>query len=313
MKNIKEFYRAKYKGSLFIVKAGGRMITDKKSRTSLIRNIHDLTTNGMKVLLIYGGGQAIDNALIKQGIKPRKIDGRRITGPKEIKIVKNVMSADLSYRIASTMAELKLHGLCLSSLPAGWTNISIRPRENPEDEGYDGTIKEIYSDQIRRMFDTVNFIVTPCIGVTNRNGVNINADNVAVAIAAGCQSRKLIFLSDVDGVLVNDKIADMPVIVTFCPLCYSAIVFDRRLDGHTLGFGVSGLLRNSDMIMYDLFTESYWQQFTGEAIVGEFTGKKLIAVPDGEYNMSDLMVTENGYYLYFTDNTSKKIHKIKLK
>jgi hypothetical protein len=79
--------------------------------------------------------------------------------------------------------------------------------------------------------------------------------------------------------IVNDKIADMPVLVTFCPLCYSAIVFDRRLDGQTLGFGVSGLLRNSDMIMYDLFTESYWQQFTGEAIVGEFTGKTLTAVP----------------------------------
>ncbi len=207
MKNIREFYRDKYRGSLFVVKAGGRIITNDNARTSLLRNIHDLTTNGIKVLLIYGGGQAIDEALKKQGIEPRKIEGRRITGPKEIKVVKNVMSADLSYRIASTMAELELHGLCLSSLPAGWTNIAIRPRETPVDEGYDGTIREIYSDQIRRMFDAVNFVATPCVGVTDKNGVNINADNVAVAIAEGCQSRKLVFLSDVDGVLIDGKTA----------------------------------------------------------------------------------------------------------
>jgi hypothetical protein len=75
--------------------------------------------------------------------------------------------------------------------------------------------------------------------------------------------------------IVNDEINATPVAVTFCPLCYSALAFDRRLDGRTLRFGVSGMLRHSDMIMYDRETESWWQQFTGEAIVGELRGKKL--------------------------------------
>ena len=79
--------------------------------------------------------------------------------------------------------------------------------------------------------------------------------------------------------IVNDEIKGTPVAVTFCPLCYSALAFDRRLDGRTHSFGVSGLLRHSDMVMYDRETESWWQQFTGEAIVGDLTGKKLLQLP----------------------------------
>ena len=75
--------------------------------------------------------------------------------------------------------------------------------------------------------------------------------------------------------IVNTSIGDTPVAVTFCPLCNSALVFDRRLDGQTLSFGVSGKLRFSDMVMYDRQTQSWWQQFTGEGIVGAMTGKTL--------------------------------------
>ena len=79
--------------------------------------------------------------------------------------------------------------------------------------------------------------------------------------------------------IVNDEIGGGAVAVTFCPLCYSAIAFDRRVDGRTLSFGVSGMLRHSDMVMYDRATESWWQQFTGEAIVGDLTGTKLRQLP----------------------------------
>ena len=71
----------------------------------------------------------------------------------------------------------------------------------------------------------------------------------------------------------------MPVTVTYCPLCNSAVVFDRRLSGRILDFGTAGKLRNSDLVMYDRQTQSWWQQFTGEAIVGELTGSSLRFVP----------------------------------
>jgi len=79
--------------------------------------------------------------------------------------------------------------------------------------------------------------------------------------------------------IVNTEIGGQPVTVTYCPLCNSAVVFDRRLDGTVYDFGVSGFLRNSDLIMWDRQTESWWQQFTGRAIVGEMTGAELDMLP----------------------------------
>jgi cytochrome c biogenesis protein CcdA/thiol-disulfide isomerase/thioredoxin len=75
--------------------------------------------------------------------------------------------------------------------------------------------------------------------------------------------------------VVNTTVGGQPVVVTFCPLCNTAVVFDPRVDGETLRFGVSGLLRNSDLVMWDSQTESLWQQITGEGIVGELAGTQL--------------------------------------
>ncbi len=79
--------------------------------------------------------------------------------------------------------------------------------------------------------------------------------------------------------IVNDTVGDTPVIVTFCPLCNTALVFGRTLDGTLLDFGVSGNLRFSDMVMYDRQTETWWQQATGHGIVGELTGARLEFIP----------------------------------
>lgn len=79
--------------------------------------------------------------------------------------------------------------------------------------------------------------------------------------------------------IVNDRVGGVPVTVTYCPLCNSAIVFDATVDGKHLEFGVSGKLRNSDMIMYDRTTDSWWQQFLGESIVGSMTGTRLKMLP----------------------------------
>lgn len=80
--------------------------------------------------------------------------------------------------------------------------------------------------------------------------------------------------------IVNDEFGGIPIAVTFCPLCYAAVVFRRpTINGKTLTFGTSGNLRNSDMVMWDRQTESWWQQFEGLAIVGELTGTQLEILP----------------------------------
>jgi len=75
--------------------------------------------------------------------------------------------------------------------------------------------------------------------------------------------------------IVNDVIAGVPIAVTYCPLCNTAIVFDRRINDQVLDFGTTGNLRHSDLIMYDRQTQSWWQQYEGSAIVGDLVGMRL--------------------------------------
>ncbi|MEO7839866.1 MAG: DUF3179 domain-containing protein [Anaerolineales bacterium] len=79
--------------------------------------------------------------------------------------------------------------------------------------------------------------------------------------------------------IANDTVGGEPLVVTFCPLCNTAIAFKRTVDGRVLDFGTTGRLRYSNLIMYDHQTESWWQQATGEAIVGELTGTQLEFYP----------------------------------
>ncbi len=79
--------------------------------------------------------------------------------------------------------------------------------------------------------------------------------------------------------IVHHDQCGVPVAVTYCPLCNTSMVFDRRVGGRTFSFGTTGRLRHSDLVMYDHQTESFWQQFTGEAIVGTMTGQTLAAMP----------------------------------
>lgn len=79
--------------------------------------------------------------------------------------------------------------------------------------------------------------------------------------------------------IVNDVIAGRPVAVTYCPLCGSGLVFERTFEDRAVDFGVSGLLRKNDLILYDRATESLWQQITGRAFAGPLRGEELRTVP----------------------------------
>ncbi|GAB4178353.1 MAG: hypothetical protein OHK0026_02760 [Rhodocyclaceae bacterium] len=108
------------------------------------------------------------------------------------------------------------------------------------------------------------------------------------------------FLADADGVLgivlggaaraypigilnwhevVNDRIGERPVVITYCPLCGTGVAFDARVDGRALSFGVSGLLYNSDVLLYDRQTRSLWSQLLEKAISGPMRGRALATIP----------------------------------
>lgn len=92
--------------------------------------------------------------------------------------------------------------------------------------------------------------------------------------------------------IVNDIVNGKRVLVTYCPLCLSGIVFDPVVKGERVEFGTSGKLWNSNLVMYDRKTDSLWSQILGEAIVGELTGTRLKVLP------SDMMRYENFKKIY---------------
>jgi hypothetical protein len=106
------------------------------------------------------------------------------------------------------------------------------------------------------------------------------ADNEAIlAITVEGETRGYPFQVLTWHEIVNDTIADVPVAVSYCPLCNSGVAFDRRVDGKVLDFGTSGLLHASNLVMYDRQTESLWPQLTGQAAVGTMTGTELEFIP----------------------------------
>jgi len=120
--------------------------------------------------------------------------------------------------------------------------------------------------------------------------------------------------------IVNDSVGGTPVSITYCPLCYTNQVFERILDGKVVEFGTSGKLYNSNLVMYDRLTGSYWSQALGEAITGELTGQKLKIIPFDVISWGDwkkihpdtlVLTTETGhiraygvdpYGNYYTDS-----------
>ncbi|AJM92225.1 DUF3179 domain-containing protein [Nitrosopumilus piranensis] len=111
--------------------------------------------------------------------------------------------------------------------------------------------------------------------------------------------------------IVNDRVDSTPVAVTYCPLCYTNQVFKRIIDGQEVEFGTSGKLYNSNLLMYDRLTESYWSQALGKAVKGELTGYQLDLVPFDVITWGDwkklhpdtlVLTTDTGYIRsYATD------------
>jgi hypothetical protein len=104
--------------------------------------------------------------------------------------------------------------------------------------------------------------------------------------------------------IANDTVGGEPLVVTFCPLCNTAITFKRTVKGQVLDFGTTGRLRYSNLIMYDRQTETWWQQATGEAIAGELTGRQLEFYPatiiswqdfKASYPQGQVLSRETGY------------------
>ena len=127
--------------------------------------------------------------------------------------------------------------------------------------------------------DGIPAIDLPRYATTEEAAEWLDPDEPVIAVERGGEARAYPLQILIWHEIANDELGGTPISVTFCPLCNSAIVFDRRLDGVVLDFGTTGRLRLSDLVMYDRQTETWWQQLTGEGLVGEHAGRELARLP----------------------------------
>ena len=127
--------------------------------------------------------------------------------------------------------------------------------------------------------DGIPAVDRPRYASTEEAGEWLDPDEPVIAVELGGEARAYPLQVLIWHEIANDELGGTPISVTFCPLCNSAIVFDRRLDGAVLDFGTTGRLRLSDLVMYDRQTETWWQQLTGTGLVGEHAGRELVRLP----------------------------------
>ncbi len=217
---INAFYESKFRGNIFVIKAGGKIIEDDTALDSLISNINDLNRHGIKVLLVYGGGRALDEASAEQGLEVKKYNGRRITGAADMDLMTKVVGGKLSLRVMAAMARCGVNGINFNAVPHDWMDVYLRTKD-PIDFGFVGDIDSVDSRPIIRLFNSADFIAMPCIAYAHKNDTvcNINADTIATALAVGIGAHKLMFLSDVDGVQIDGTTAflitaeDIPTLI----------------------------------------------------------------------------------------------------
>ena len=194
-------YLDKYNDEYVVIKCGGSVLVDQSLFNNFINDISILNKLGFIPVVIHGGGKRISNKLKETGIKSDFINGLRVTDKNSISIVEDVL---INFNKEITEA-LKKNGCDSRCITSKQNNILLVEQENQE-LGFVGTPKEINQSIIEQIVKEKKVPVIAPLGLDKNNQVyNINADTTAGVIAKKLNARRLIIISDVEGVLDNDK------------------------------------------------------------------------------------------------------------
>ncbi len=202
-------YIQDFRGSTVVVKVGGSVMESPENLLRLLSDIAFMRTVGIKVVLVHGGGKAISRAMERAGVPPNFVQGLRVTDERAVEVVEQVIKHEVNANILKLLNE-NFHVLA-RPLHGDWV-LTVRKvtGTDPEtgatlDWGYVGEPCEVKTDAVAQMADAgVIPVITP-LGIGEDDGklYNVNADIAAVAIAKAMRVRKLVFISDVPGLLRN--------------------------------------------------------------------------------------------------------------
>jgi len=198
--NIKK-YVEKYQNEKIVIKYGGNVLIDKNIFNNFIEDISILNKLGLSIIVVHGGGPRIKRELDKSNIQTKFIRGLRVTDKKIIKIIENVL-IDFNKDIVSA---LKKRGLDAISINTKANNI-IKILPEKEELGFVGIPDKINTNIIKNIIDKKQIPVVAPLGLgKNNDPYNINGDTAAGAIAKSLNARRLLLMTNVEGVLDKEK------------------------------------------------------------------------------------------------------------
>ena len=193
-------YIEKYKNDLIVIKYGGNVFIDRNIFNNFISDISILNKLGLSIVIVHGGGPRIKRELDKSNIQTKFVRGLRVTDEKIINIVENVL-IDFNNDIVKSLKEI------------GSEAISIHTQKNniieviPESEelGFVGIPNKINNEILLNVIKEKKIPIVSPLGLQKNQTYNINGDNAAGAIAKSLKSRRLLLMTNVEGVLDKDK------------------------------------------------------------------------------------------------------------
>jgi len=197
-------YVRRFRGSVFVVKYGGSFMDspDPAVRSGVARDLVFLNFVGIKVVVVHGGGKAVTRSLAEKGIEATFVDGLRVTDQETIQVVDDVLNGQVNEEVASFVSS---HECGVKRIP-GKEVLACHKLINDPDLGFVGEINSVRTESIQEALDNgLMPILSSTASDENGQCFNVNADTAAAKIAIALKARRLVYLSDVPGLLRNPE------------------------------------------------------------------------------------------------------------
>jgi acetylglutamate kinase len=227
-------YIQRFRGQTFVVKYGGAAMEEDQIVDRFLRDIVFLEAVGINPVLVHGGGKIITTRMREAGLKPQFINGLRVTDERSIGIVEQTLDGEINPKIVDTIVKFggKAHGLSGKSV---FIARRLGPQRKENGEQVDiGFVGEATTIEIRSISSAIKDDIVPVISPigADENGMvlNINADVAAAALASAIQAAKLIYVSDVPGIMRDPNSSDSLIPTVHCEQI-EALIKHKVIDG----------------------------------------------------------------------------------
>jgi acetylglutamate kinase len=224
-------YIRTFAGSIVVVKYGGSAMVDEQLKKSVIQDIAMLKYIGLKPVVIHGGGKEITSLLDRLGKKSEFLDGLRVTDAETAQVAEMVLSGSIGKSLVSELEQVGISAVGISGKDGRTLLCSKKLDDKGRDLGYVGHVEKVDTSLLETLLSN-NFVpVVSPVGVDEEgNTYNINADYAASAVAGSLSAQKLVFLTDVEGIL-KDKDDPSSIIRTLSTRQAEAYIQDGTING----------------------------------------------------------------------------------